>query len=362
MVEVVWLLFDLLNFFYQLSWLGFLTQKHYGQVTTTAGHIFELNVLLQNTISVFFWILIDLGALDGWCTISDMLDLIWMYNIIAAITGSQIETAIFLKTLNVNTMMTNTAGKIILAMSIFTSGMAVIITLFHPSKKECLQSKITLCESMVHLVDFYRIIPATLFLFVIFAVLGFAIFRSYHLRKKREAERPGNSCVEEAEAGEIRRNASQGELFTVQRTMSELGRELEENQDTHSENVEDDEVVEDIELVNSSDQVSFGVMIREISKTNNRNDKTENEQNQCLPGVVPMIQTLNKYLKNTLMSLLILSYHLPWYSTALYGLITNSGCEDSTFGMMVEMSQYFFAVFDFCLPFLIKLKLDRLSK
>ena len=66
MVEVVWLLFDLLNFFYQLSWLGFLTQKHYGQVTTTAGHIFELNVLLQNTISVFFWILIDLGALDGY--------------------------------------------------------------------------------------------------------------------------------------------------------------------------------------------------------------------------------------------------------------------------------------------------------
>ena len=135
MVEVAWFLTDLLDFFYQLAWLVFLTQKLYGQVTTTALHIFELNVLLQNTISVFFWILIDLGALDGY-----------------------------------------------------------------------------------------------------------------------------------------------------------------------------------------------------------------------------------KYLKNTLMSLLILSFHLPWYSTFLYGFITNSGCEDPTFWWMMEIIQYLNAVFDIFLPLLIKLKLDRLSQ
>ena len=38
-----WLCVDLLSFIYTLTWLVFLTRKHYGQVTTTAGHIFELN-------------------------------------------------------------------------------------------------------------------------------------------------------------------------------------------------------------------------------------------------------------------------------------------------------------------------------
>ena len=139
---------------------------------------------------------------------------------------------------------------------------------------------------------------------------------------------------------------------------------------THEENVEDDIVVEDIELVsietptqNSSDEVSFGVMIHEIGESKIEeifNDKIENKEIQCFPGVGLMMQTLNKYLKNTLMSLLILSFQLPWYSTAIYGFITNSGCDDPTW--MVEICQYFIVVFDFFLPLLIKLKLERLSK
>ena len=252
MVEVAWFLTDLLDFIYQLAWLVYLTKKHYNQVTTTAGHIFELYGLLINTIGMFMWIiLVDLGALDGSCTISNMLSLIWMYNLIAAITVSQIETAMFLKTLNVNTMMTNTAGKIILTMSIFSSGMAVIITLVHPSRKVCqIQNKSTFCESAVNLVaDIYRIIPGTLSLVVIFAVLGFAIFRSYHISKKVEVEGHENFGVEEAEATERSEDAPQGELFTVQKTMSELNRESEENQEIYAENVEDDIVVEDIEIV-----------------------------------------------------------------------------------------------------------------
>ena len=377
MVDIAWFLTDLLDLIYQLAWLVFLTQKHYNQATTTAGHIFELYVLLINTIGLFLWVIfLDSGALDGWCTISNMISLIWIYNLIAAITISQIETAIFLKTLNVNTMMTNTAGEIILATSIFTSSMVVIITLVHPSKNVCqLQSKTTFCESVVNLVaDMYRIIPCTLSLVVIFAVLGFSIFRSYHIKRKKsnDVECPENFGVEEAEAGERRRDASQGELFTVQRTMSELNRELDENQETHAANVEDDIVVEDIELVsietltqNSSEQVSFGMMIHEIGETNTEdifNDKTENEEIQCFPAVGLMMKTLNKYLKNTLMSLLILSFQLPWYSTFLYGFITNSGCEDPTFWWMMEIIQYLNAVFDIFLPLLIKLKLDRLSQ
>ena len=87
----------------------------------------------------------DLGALDGWCTLRDILSGILFYGPWMAIAGSQIETAIFLKTLNVNTMMTNTAGKIILAMSIFTVAMGVILTLLVPDRTMC-ENKTELCE------------------------------------------------------------------------------------------------------------------------------------------------------------------------------------------------------------------------
>ena len=67
MVEIAKLVADLLVLFYKLTWLGFLTKKHYGQVTTTAGHIFELNVQLQNTIGIFLWILlVDSGLQEYW--------------------------------------------------------------------------------------------------------------------------------------------------------------------------------------------------------------------------------------------------------------------------------------------------------
>ena len=64
MAAYEWLLADLLNFIYNLTWLVFLTSKHYGQVTTTAGHIFELNVLLTTTIYIFSLIIfVDLEVL-----------------------------------------------------------------------------------------------------------------------------------------------------------------------------------------------------------------------------------------------------------------------------------------------------------
>ena len=150
------MLANLIILFYNLAWLVFLTKKHYGQVTTRAGHIFELNLLLQLTFSIFLWILlVDLGALDGWCTLRDILSGVLFYGPWVALAGSQIETAIFLKTLNVNTMMTNTAGKIILAMKIFTYGMAIIFTLVLPDRKMC-QIRTELCESL-NMTDIHQI-------------------------------------------------------------------------------------------------------------------------------------------------------------------------------------------------------------
>ena len=357
------LLFDLINLFYNLAWLVYLTQKHYGQVTTTAGHIFELNVLVNSTVSIFLWILlVDSGALDSWCTLRYMLDGIFSCGYLVALAGSQIETLIFLKTLNVNTMMTNMAGKIILAMTIFTAAMGILLMLVVPDRTLC-EKKTELCEYL-KMSDFYRItiIPGTLVILIVFAVLGFTLFRSHQIEKKRDIERPENVGVE-----------GTGELFAVQRAISELHRGFEENQETHEGNVEDDIVVEDVELVttetpqHSSDQVSIGVMIGEISQLPNTtsentwNDQTDNQQIPCLE-IGLMIQTLNKYFKNTLMSVLILSSELPWYLTAMYGLITNSGCENPTFMLMSEISYYSFIVSDICLPILIKLKLDRLSQ
>ena len=447
------LIANLIILFYNLTWLVFLVQKHYGQVTTRAGHIFELNLQLQNTINTFLWTLLEYSrALDGWCTLRDILDGILFYGPWIAIAGSQIETAIFLKTLDVNTMMTNTAGKIILAMTIFTYGYAIIFTVVLPDRTMC-QNRTELFEYL-NMTDIYQItapnnskkehfenqnlskeyncnfmhkqssfirysIPSTIVLVIILLVLGFTVFRSHQMKNKRVIKRPENVRVEgtgrlftvRRAMNELQRgsegnqvsheenleddivvediefmrietphispkvkggNASQGELFTVQRAINELQRGSEGNQLAPAENLEDDIVVEDIELVrietpqHSSEQVSIGMMIGEISQLQNTesnwNDRTENQQSQCLPGMGVMMQILNKYFKNTLLSLLILTSELPWYVTVMYGFITNSGCENPTFMLMSEISFFGIIVFNFCSPFLIKLKLDRLSQ
>ena len=382
MEEVAVVLANLINFVYNLAWLVFLTLKHYGQVTTTAGHIFELNLLFQNTINIFLWtLLVDLGALDDHCIIRDMLEGVFLLQSWVALVGSQIETAIFLKTLDVNTMMTNTAGKIILAMTVFTVAMGLILTFAVPDRTMC-EIKKELC-AYLEPTDFYRTtIPSTIVLMIIFLVLGFTVFRSHQIERKRGIEHPENVGVQGTgetvvqgtghEIEERSGDAAQGELFTIQRAISEIHKESEEDQENHAGNVEDDIVFEDIELVRIetppqifSDQVSIEVMIHEISEAdrdNIWNDQTESEQIQCFPGMDMMIQTLNKYFKNTLMSLLILSSELPVNLTIMYGLITNSGCENPTFMLMSEISHYSVFIFDISLPFLIKLKLDRLSQ
>ena len=124
MTAYEYLLVDLITFIYNIAWLVFLIHKHYGQVTTTAGHIFELNVLLNVNVNVFLLIIIEDLEVSPWAIMSEILDISVQFSLYAAMAGSQ--TAVFLKTLNVNTMMTNTAGKIILILTIFTYGLGVI--------------------------------------------------------------------------------------------------------------------------------------------------------------------------------------------------------------------------------------------
>ena len=367
LVEFAKLIADLLALFYNFGCLGFLTKRHYGQVTTTAGHIFELNVLFNNTMKIFLWILlVDSGLQDNWCTLSDLVLTISSYSSLVAIAGAQIETAIFLKTLNVNTMMTNTAAKIVLGMLIFASGMGVLSTMMVlPSPIKVCQTE-TFCKIFMKY-GYQMTIPASLVLVIVFMVMGFTIFRSHQFKKKRHMncnQNRGEMNKTEGrkeDALNIEPSQGQGRTFNTQEAASKFHRRSLENPKTPSANVEDDIVIEDIETPSSSpSSVSIGVMIHEI--TNLENTLTENQQSTCLPGIGFMMQTLNKYFRNTLMSLLMLSYLLPWNLTALYGKITNSDCENSTYRFMIEMDVYYYILmFNILLPFLIKLKLDRLS-
>ena len=93
MAAYEYLLVDLITFIYNIAWLVFLVHKHYGQVTTTAGHIFELNVLLNINVIMFFLIIFVDLEVSPWAILSEILDTTTQYSFYAAIAGSQIETA-----------------------------------------------------------------------------------------------------------------------------------------------------------------------------------------------------------------------------------------------------------------------------
>ena len=374
MASYEWFLVDLINLIYNLTWLVFLTYKHYGQVTTTAGHIFELNVLMNVTITNFVLILIVDPELLPKGIISDILDAFNIYKctFLVAIAGSQIETVVFLKTLNVNTMLTNTAGKIIFAMTMFSYVLAVINILALPSTNVH-ESDILFCDHLTPM-DFYRVtLPGTVVLMIILSVLGFAVFRGFQLRRRRDSEEPPENL--NAELGELGQGhefgngntPSQGRLFTIQSMISEL------NQETPRV-IEEDLVIQDIELASmetcfSSSSIDHGIQDIEPASTKtcfSINNVMTNEMG-CVPvplppGVEMIMKSIQKYMKNTMISLLILTSLLPWYSAGLYGFITESGCEDPTIKALAEMTEYGWYMLTIFLPLLIKFKLDRLSE
>ena len=403
MATYEWLLVDLIILTYNLTWMVFLTRKHYGQLTTTAGHIFELNVLVNVLIGYILWILlVDLKVLSF--ESMELLD----FSVLVAIVGSQIETMVFLKTLTVNTMMTQTARKIILAMTMFSYGMAVFNISAWPSTMAP-QSEVLLCAYLMPLaIDFKRkciyfsIISFTLV--IVISVMGFGVFRGLTIRRTRNNE----EHTDDLRLKELRTER----LFTVQ---------AELNPERPRGIVEEDLVIQDIELdsieVSPADHVNMSetetqqnpigcdtpsqgrlftrqaaiydlnqetprqmgtspsmehVMIDEISllqdtnfeNISNSNTMSEVQQDPigCAPGIYMIMKTIQKYMKNTMISLIILTCSLPWYSTLMWGIITNSGCENTSIKFMVEMSEYGWYILTILLPLFIKLKLDRLSQ
>ena len=190
-----WLFVDLFLLIYNFAWLVFLTYKHYGQVTTKAGHIFELHVQLMFTMDILSWILLVEEVLPSGI-LTEIIFPTVSYCVVIAVAGSQIETAIFLKTLDTNTMMTNTAAKIILAMDIFSlitgTGTGVISTLALPSS---IQSKPE-CQFMTPKAFYQFTIPCTVVLVILLGVIGFAVFRSRQIRKTRPNEEHSSFEVE----------------------------------------------------------------------------------------------------------------------------------------------------------------------
>ena len=363
-----WLLVDSLNLVYHLAWLVYLTWKHYGQVTTTAGHIFELNLQLNVTINYFLYIfIVDMEVLC-WGIMSEILHLTMFYSYLLAMAGAQIQTAIFLKTLNLNNMMTPAAGKIIFFLFTLSVVTGVSVTLVqHENLYE-----IEYCEFLTPKVFYQFTVPSAVVLVIVLVVLVFAVFRSLKItRRTIDIE---EYFGEDGTGNERRRDTpSQDRLFTVQATISELNREMDENPETPSQNMENDIVVEDIGFnsvlddqrvdnnLTSTDQLSIGMLYQENDQgnANTRNNMTGQHTTPCLPGI-NVIASINKYLKNALLSLLFLIAQLPWSVTALIGFITNAECEN--FRVVSEFCFFSFISSLTCLPILIKIKLDRLSE
>ena len=149
---------------------------------------------------------------------------------------------------------------------------------------------------------------------------------------------------------------SEGQLFTIQAAISDL------NQDSTRQNKQETSPSTDHVMIDESQ------IIQETNSENNMNSGTpENQRNSigCVPlpsGINMILKTIQKYMKNTMISLLILTLALPWCLTSFYGFITNSGCEDPTIKVMVDISEFCWLMLIILLPIMIKLKLDRLSQ
>ena len=348
MTAYEYLLVDLITFIYNIAWLVFLVHRHYGQVTTTAGHIFELNVLLNINVNVFLLIIFVDLEVSPWAILSEILDTTVQYSFFAAIAGSQIETIIFLKTLNVNTMMTNTAGKIILILTIFTYGLGVIVTLAFPSNR--VKNDILFCE-YINPRDFYCFtLPVTVSVGLVLSVIVFGVFRGLQIRKLEQGHE-----TEEAWGSASLNDAP----FEVIPELYETPRQIIE-EDLVIENLEDDN---HIMFMNSMSNIQHNDQQIQIVEQ----QQIEDQQNQIgcvpvpLPGLNMIMKTIQKYMKNTLISLLILTSQLPWCLTSWYWFFTDSGCEIPAIKAMLEVAEYFWYLFIILTPLLIKLKLDRLS-
>ena len=143
---------------------------------------------------------------------------------------------------------------------------------------------------------------------------------------------------------------SQGRLFTIEEAISDLDQ------------------IETRQRIESSPSIDH-VMINEITQEMNVNimnpsmiSEVQQDPIGCAPGIDMILKTIHKYMKNSMISLLFMTSLLPWYSTVIYGFISNSGCENPTLKFMEEMSEYVLYMVVIPIPLVIKHKLDRLSE
>ena len=253
-------------------------------------------------------------------------------------------------------------------MTIFSYVLAVINMLALPSTK-VYETGILFFDYLTPM-DFYRMtLPGTVVVMIIISVLGFAVFRGFQVRRRTDnEEHPENLTLKLEELGQgheigVRSGdtPSEGRLFSIQSMMYEL------NQVTPREIVEEDLVIQDME---NSSSIDHGIQDIEpaITETSSSMDNVMfDEMGRVpkplqIPGIDLIMKTIQKYMKNTMISLLILTSLFPWYSTSLYGFLTNSGCEDPVIRIMAEFCEYGWYMLTICLPLLIKFKLDRLSE
>ena len=115
------------------------------------------------------------------CAVLETLLSATSINFFVSVAGTQVETAIFLRTKSVDTMTTNTAGYICLGMAIFSLVAGSVLTLVFPEAREC--RKVTKACEYYAPWDLYRIIiPASVSLLIVLAVMGLTIYSSFQFK------------------------------------------------------------------------------------------------------------------------------------------------------------------------------------
>ena len=213
----IWFGMTIFSSTYFTVWLIFLTSKY--MQDATAGHIFEINVLLSLVTTILVNFARDLAFFED-CTFIRFLESSTGYNYYMSTIGSHIETAIFLKTYSVNTMYTNTAGWICLGMWLGSLPLAAIISFALPESRNCPPSRTAATSFCDYFgtTNFYRkAIPSFMAISILLSVMAFMIYRSHQFRKS-------GTTQEEMEMAVI-------ELDNERRKDEEMGQKEQDNDD-----------------------------------------------------------------------------------------------------------------------------------
>ena len=355
------------------AWLGFLCCKHYGQAR--AAHIFELNFLLNSVILCLIWTIVDMQVLHN-CLVLATLEAIFSADYFFSICLTHIDTAVFLKTMSADTMITNTAGWICLGMKIPSSALGILLTFLLPESQECpraySQTTSLPCD-FFRPFGFYRTTIIFLFtLLIILAVMGFTMYRSHSFKQPplNEQSQPSNNSSEPVDDIAIENNSivdNEAEGISIK---AESIEEVMGMDTSDGENGRKDDIV--INVIDALRYIQTAWPEEPLSLNDNVRDAEVLRIDHALSAASPVVpcfgpgneifRILQKYLNNTLLSLAILAVGIPENVTLIYAFITEDGCEEESFGMIADTTYLFMGIFGFLIPYLVKKKLDRLSE